>query len=204
MAKHNASHDSSLNVSPTEIVDINTATFEELINLHGIGPEIAQRIVSSRPFIELDELHQIQGIGPTVLRRIKPFITLSLKRELPGVEDAELKELDSVSENLADSATSIQIFESKTISKEFQIINNIYEFNGHAKQVDDMKMTTSSKNVDVVSSEYIGEVNVTIYSEVHSKLASGIVDELREVEGFDEDVISCYVRRMMHNKTQDS
>lgn len=48
-------------------VDINHASPEELISLHGIGPELAQRIIAARPFASVDDLERVAGIGPRLL-----------------------------------------------------------------------------------------------------------------------------------------
>ena len=78
-------------VPPEEIVperqpvDINTATAEELQQLMGIGPVLAQAIVDYRaehgPFASVDELLEVSGIGETKLDNIRNDITL-------GEEDA--------------------------------------------------------------------------------------------------------------------
>ena len=49
-------------------VDLNAADWPELIQLPGIGPTLARRIVESRraegPFLDQDDLMRIRGIGP--------------------------------------------------------------------------------------------------------------------------------------------
>jgi competence protein ComEA len=60
-------------------VDINTADWPELVQLPGIGPTLAQRILESRrsggPFVSPKDLRRrVRGIGPKTLQRIQPYL----------------------------------------------------------------------------------------------------------------------------------
>lgn len=63
-----------------ELININTASAEELDTLPGIGPSIAQRIVEYRtqngPFATIDEIINVSGIGPATFEKIKDLITV--------------------------------------------------------------------------------------------------------------------------------
>ncbi|MDA0346033.1 MAG: helix-hairpin-helix domain-containing protein [Verrucomicrobia bacterium] len=57
------------------LVNINTATAEELAKLPTIDDDMAVQIISNRPYRSIDDLIINQGFGPMKLRRITPFIT---------------------------------------------------------------------------------------------------------------------------------
>jgi competence protein ComEA len=65
---------------PARLVNINTATADELADLPDIGPVTAQRIVEYRSqfglFTTLEDLTQVFGIGPATLEQIRDLITL--------------------------------------------------------------------------------------------------------------------------------
>lgn len=66
--------------APTQKIDLNTATADQLEAIPGIGPVTAQAIVAWREqngrFTSIDELLEINGIGPAKEADIAPYVTL--------------------------------------------------------------------------------------------------------------------------------
>jgi competence protein ComEA len=65
------------------VVNVNTASLEELQLLPGIGETRARAILAARKergsFKSLDELVEVKGIGETSLARLRPYLTLQGK-----------------------------------------------------------------------------------------------------------------------------
>lgn len=72
-------------------IDLNTADRAELEQLPGVGPGLADAILSHRreagPFRSVDELGDVYGVGDKTLAKLRPLLTVSE----PGVEKLERK-----------------------------------------------------------------------------------------------------------------
>ena len=70
-------------------IDLNQATWAELIQLPGIGPNLAERILVDREtnglFAKPTDLARVRGIGPQILGRVLPFLDAST----PPLVDSE-------------------------------------------------------------------------------------------------------------------
>jgi competence ComEA-like helix-hairpin-helix protein len=55
-------------------INLNTATLDELEELPGIGPVLAERIVEGRPYRSVEDLRKVRDIGETRLEKIRPFV----------------------------------------------------------------------------------------------------------------------------------
>lgn len=67
------------------LVNINTATAQELDGLPGIGLHMAQRVIDYRqkngPFKRLEDLMSVQGIGEKNFQKLKPLITIGTPKQ---------------------------------------------------------------------------------------------------------------------------
>jgi competence protein ComEA len=56
------------------LVDINAASYEELQQLPGIGPVLAERIMAHRPYQNAADLEKVPGIGTVMVLRLTPLV----------------------------------------------------------------------------------------------------------------------------------
>ena len=66
---------------PTMILDLNFSPADSLELIPGIGPVLAERIISYRiehgGFAEVDSLVKVSGIGPVKLEKIRRFVKVT-------------------------------------------------------------------------------------------------------------------------------
>jgi len=63
-------------LAPGQLVNINTATKEELDALPGIGPTKAQAIIDGRPYNTTEDIMKVKGIKQKTYDKIKDMITV--------------------------------------------------------------------------------------------------------------------------------
>lgn len=62
----------------TGVVNLNTASAQQLDLLPGIGQKAAKRIIEHRtktPFAKVEDLRKVKGFGAKKLEKLKPFLT---------------------------------------------------------------------------------------------------------------------------------
>ena len=62
-------------------VDLNRAERAELLQLPGVGPALAERIESRRPYEQTQQLREVAGIGPATFERLRPYVYVATEQE---------------------------------------------------------------------------------------------------------------------------
>jgi len=81
------------------VVNINTATKEELTSLKGVGEKRAQEIINYRtkngPFKTVDDLEKVPGIGPGIMKQIRSEVTTTGKTDIGKAAAKDAKAADA-------------------------------------------------------------------------------------------------------------
>lgn len=81
------------------VVNVNTATPEQLQLLPRIGPALAERIIAARPIADLAALDNVKGIGEAMLELLRPLVTFDGATTLTEKVKAPSKPKPQQSEN---------------------------------------------------------------------------------------------------------
>jgi competence ComEA-like helix-hairpin-helix protein len=63
--------------SCNRLVNVNSASVEELKSLPGVGTSIARRIIGARPYGAIESLLKVKGIGQKNLEELRPFVSVN-------------------------------------------------------------------------------------------------------------------------------
>lgn len=71
----NAASSGRANAPAGGLVNINTASADELTALPGIGPSKAAAIIADRPYSSVEDLQRVPGIGASTVETLAPLVT---------------------------------------------------------------------------------------------------------------------------------
>jgi competence protein ComEA len=54
-------------------LSLNNSSYEELLEVPGIGPTLAKRIIENRPYSSVEDLMKVKGIGKKKFEKLKDY-----------------------------------------------------------------------------------------------------------------------------------
>lgn len=98
----------SLSGTALAVVNINTASKEELTTLKGVGEKRAQDIIDYRKkhgnFKSVDDLGKVPGIGPGLMKKIRSDLTITGKTSVDKAKPGDMEKSKSTAAKSAPAA----------------------------------------------------------------------------------------------------
>lgn len=63
--------------SSNDLININTASSEEIESIKGIGPSTSNKIIEGRPYSKIEDLKEVKGIGDSTFNDLKDLVTIN-------------------------------------------------------------------------------------------------------------------------------
>lgn len=134
------------------LVDLNTASPQELESLKGIGPIIAKKIIEARPYTSVDDLAKA-GINARNIEALKPLVTVSqakgptpttaavLEKPAKSAEPGNLIDLNKASQQELESLPGVGKISAKKIiaGRPYSSVNDLIKAGIPAKNIATLK-----------------------------------------------------------------